>query len=33
MAGLKLAVLSYLLVTVLLSIPFLRWQRQRQQSA
>jgi predicted Na+-dependent transporter len=33
MAGLKLAVLSYLLVTVLISIPFLRWQRQRQQSA
>ncbi|MCP9800195.1 bile acid:sodium symporter family protein [Synechococcus sp. RedBA-s] len=29
--GLKLAVLSYLLVTVLLSIPFLRWQRQKQQ--
>ena len=28
--GLKLAVLAYLLVTVLLSIPFLRWQRQRQ---
>jgi predicted Na+-dependent transporter len=28
--GLKLAVLSYLLVTVLLSVPFLRWQRQRQ---
>lgn len=28
--GLKLAVLTYLLVTVLLSIPFLRWQRQRQ---
>jgi len=33
MVGLKLAVLAYLLVTVLLSIPFLRWQRQRQQSA
>ena len=33
MVGLKLAVLSYLLVTVLLSIPFLRWQRQRQQAA
>ncbi len=33
MPGLKLAVLSYLLVTVLLSIPFLRWQRQRQLSA
>jgi predicted Na+-dependent transporter len=28
--GLKLAVLAYLVVTVLLSIPFLRWQRQRQ---
>jgi predicted Na+-dependent transporter len=33
MPGLKLAVLSYLLVTVLLSIPFLRWQRQRQLAA
>jgi len=33
MPGLKLAVLSYLVVTVLLSIPFLRWQRQRQQAA
>ncbi|MCP9839248.1 bile acid:sodium symporter [Synechococcus sp. J7-Johnson] len=31
MPGLTLAVLSYLLVTVLLSIPFLLWQRQRQQ--
>jgi bile acid:Na+ symporter, BASS family len=29
--GLKLAVLAYLLITVLLSIPFLRWQRQKQQ--
>jgi predicted Na+-dependent transporter len=28
--GLKLAVLAYLVITVLLSIPFLRWQRQRQ---
>ena len=27
MPGLKLAVLAYLLVTVLLSIPFLRWQK------
>ncbi len=31
MPGLKLVVLTYLLVTVLLSIPFLRWQRQKQQ--
>jgi predicted Na+-dependent transporter len=30
MPGLKLAVLAYLLVTVLLSIPFLRWQKGLQ---
>ncbi len=29
MPGLKLAVLAYLLVTVLFSIPFLRWQKGR----
>jgi predicted Na+-dependent transporter len=29
--GLKLAVLAYLLITVLISIPFLRWQRRKQQ--
>lgn len=27
MPGLKLAVLAYLLITVLLSVPFLRWRR------
>ena len=30
--GLKLVVLAYLLITVLISIPFLRWQRQKQQA-
>ncbi len=29
--GLKLAVLVYLLVTVLLSIPFVRWQKSQLQ--
>ncbi|MCT0213342.1 MULTISPECIES: bile acid:sodium symporter [unclassified Synechococcus] len=29
MPGLKLAVLAYLLVTVLVSIPFLKWQKSR----
>lgn len=33
LAGLRLAVLSYLVVTVLLSIPFLRWLRLRQRQA
>jgi bile acid:Na+ symporter, BASS family len=33
MPGLKLAVLAYLLVTVLLSIPFLRWQKGLQGAA
>jgi predicted Na+-dependent transporter len=33
MPGLKLAVLAYLLVTVLLSIPFLRWQKGLEGAA
>jgi hypothetical protein len=33
MPGLKLAVLAYLLVTVLLSIPFLRWRRAQLRTA
>jgi hypothetical protein len=33
MAGLKLAVLAYLLVTVLLLILFLRWRRGQLQQA
>ena len=33
MPGLKLAVLAYLLVTVLLSIPFLHWQKGLQGAA
>jgi predicted Na+-dependent transporter len=33
MPGLKLAVLAYLLVTVLLSIPFLRWRKSQMGAA
>jgi hypothetical protein len=33
MAGLKLGVLAYLLVVVLLLIPFLRWRRGQLQQA